>query len=144
VSALCSIHAEQAAIATCSRCGNFVCETCLPAGMSICATCTKRFDAEPLDLAIRWATRRVSLLKMTIGVCSTLVGVGLGISVVWYAIGGWVGGIAAAGLVVLSISLGRWLTSLLLRVLAPYWITRARERFGLHEDVLQELRVVLR
>ena len=140
----CPVHPDLEAAATCARCGTFVCATCLPVGAQICAACTKRLEAEPLDAAIHWAVQRVSALRLAVGVTSTLIGVSLSLSFVFFILGGIVGGTIAAGLAVIVIALGRVVSALLLRVLAPYWITRAKERFALHDEVLQELRLVLR
>ena len=142
--ARCSVHPDREAAATCSRCGTFACSACLPAGAALCLACTKRFEGEPLDAAIHWAVQRVSALRLAVGITSTLIGVSLALSFVFFVLGGIVGGAIAAGLAVMVIGLGRLVSALLLRVLAPHWISRAKERFGLHDEVLQELRLVLR
>ena len=142
--AACPAHPEREAGATCSRCGTFGCASCLPAGALLCVSCMKRFDGEPLEAAIRWASRRVSILKLAIGLASTLVGVSLCLSFVLFVLGGLIGSGIGASLAAITIGMGRAMSALLLRVFTPRWINQARELFGLHDEVLQELRVVLR
>ena len=86
----------------------------------------------------------MSILKLAIGLASTLVGVSLCLSFVLFVLGGLIGSGIGASLAAITIGMGRAMSALLLRVFTPRWINQARERFGLHDEVLQELRVVLR
>ena len=105
--AACPAHPEREAGATCSRCGSFGCASCLPAAALLCVSCTKRFDGEPLEAAIHWVSRRVSILKLAGGLASTLVWVSLCLGFVLFVLGGLIGGGIGASLAGLTIGSGR-------------------------------------
>ena len=142
MAATCRVHPNAAATTTCGRCGAYVCEKCMPQGRAICLPCIERFDGTHLDAAISWVGHRVSVLKLGIGIISTLFGVSLCLTFVWFVFGGIVGGLLGAALAAVAIASGRAITALALRLLAPYWIDRAQEKFGLHHEVLVELRML--
>lgn len=103
----------------------------------------RRVDEDPLEAAILWIGKRVSVVKVGVGAAATLVGVSAGVAFLFFELRGIIGGLIAAAIVALSLSIGRLVTSVMLRALLPYWIAAARRRFALDEAVLRELRSVL-
>ena len=144
MSARCAVHSEQGAGGTCERCGAFGCAKCLPPRTALCLACTHRFDGEPLESAIRWVSERVSAVRLGVGLASTLVGLGFSLLFLYFVRAGVIGGLISAAIIALCIAVARLVTKVLLTFLAPYWISRAQAQFELHDEVLRELRVVLR
>lgn len=58
----CATHPDAVAVATCARCGTFVCAACLPGAGTVCAACVGRAQVQgELPLWERYQEARVPL-----------------------------------------------------------------------------------
>ena len=70
--ALCPVH-EQAATATCGRCGTFLCAGCRSApGPAMCEECARLDDADLQQGLLRFKNRRRALVTALLGVLALL------------------------------------------------------------------------
>lgn len=146
MTAYCPSHLQSEATATCPRCGKFVCPECLAssAGAALCRECRGRLESEPLDQAIQWLARRIGVLRLVVGIGSAVLGVTSTLLFVTFVAGGRIGALIGALIAVVIVIGGRFLLASLLGVLGPRWVGQAKVEFGLHDEVLEELRVLVR
>lgn len=143
VDATCPEHLAEAAVATCVRCGRYVCARCGAPRQRSCSACLARVN-EQFEKAVKQVAGTVGRLRLLVGSVAAVVGALVALGFVLTVAGGLVGGIIAVFLAATLIATARAVTEVVVQRWVPSLARTASADFQLDPTQVDDLLAIYR